>query len=73
MPTPTLHCDLPELANDYDHVVIDGAPGRHATSVVTVLTRPVRGICQVFRQDFHRQDFHRQDSIKQVLRHGRAM
>ena len=27
MPKPTLHKDLPAIAVDYDHVVIDGAPG----------------------------------------------
>ena len=26
MPKPTLHKDLPQVAADYDHVVIDGAP-----------------------------------------------
>ena len=26
MATPTLHRDLPRLARDYEHVVIDGAP-----------------------------------------------
>ena len=47
MPTPTLHRDLPELARDYDHVVIDGAPrvnelGRAAIMASNLVVVPVQ-------------------------------
>ena len=47
MPTPTLHRDLPELARDYDHVVIDGAPrvnelGRAAIMASDLVLVPVQ-------------------------------
>jgi chromosome partitioning protein len=47
MPTPTLHRDLPELARDYDHVVIDGAPrvndlGRAAIMASDLVLIPVQ-------------------------------
>jgi chromosome partitioning protein len=47
MPKPTLHRDLPELAKDYDHVVIDGAPrvnelGRAAIMASDLVLIPVQ-------------------------------
>lgn len=47
MPTPTLHRDLPEVARDYDHVVIDGAPrvnelGRAAIMASDLVLVPVQ-------------------------------
>ena len=47
MPTPTLHRDLPEVARDYDHVVIDGAPrvnelGRAAIMASNLVVVPVQ-------------------------------
>jgi chromosome partitioning protein len=47
MPTPTLHRDLPELARDYDHVLIDGAPrvnelGRAAIMASDLVLIPVQ-------------------------------
>jgi chromosome partitioning protein len=47
MPKPTLHRDLPELARDYDHVVIDGAPrvnelGRAAIMASDLVLVPVQ-------------------------------
>ena len=47
MAKPTLHKDLPEIAKDYDHVVIDGAPrvndlGRAAIIASDVVVIPVQ-------------------------------
>ena len=47
MPTPTLHRDLPQVARDYDHVVIDGAPrvnelGRAAIMASDLVLVPVQ-------------------------------
>ena len=47
MAKPTLHKDLPELARDYDHVVIDGAPrvnelGRAAIMASDLVVIPVQ-------------------------------
>ena len=47
MPTPTLHRDLPQVARDYDHVVIDGAPrvnelGRAAIMASDFVVIPVQ-------------------------------
>jgi chromosome partitioning protein len=47
MPTPTLHRDLPQVAKDYDHVVIDGAPrvnelGRAAIMASDLVVVPVQ-------------------------------
>jgi chromosome partitioning protein len=47
MAKPTLHRDLPELAKDYDHVVIDGAPrvselGRAAIMASDLVLIPVQ-------------------------------
>jgi chromosome partitioning protein len=47
MPTPTLHRDLPQVAKDYDHVVIDGAPrvnelGRAAIMASDLVLIPVQ-------------------------------
>jgi chromosome partitioning protein len=47
MPKPTLHRDLPEVARDYDHVVIDGAPrvnelGRAAIMASDLVVIPVQ-------------------------------
>jgi chromosome partitioning protein len=49
MPKPTLHKDMPELARDYDHVVIDGAPrvnklGRAAIMASDLVLIPVQPI-----------------------------
>ncbi len=46
MAKPTLHKDLPELARDFDHVVIDGAPrvndlGRAAIIASDIVVIPV--------------------------------
>ncbi len=46
-PTPRLHHDLPEVARDYDHVVIDGAPrvselGRAAIMASDLVVVPVQ-------------------------------
>ena len=46
MPTPTLHRGLPDVARDYDHVIIDGAPrvselGRAAIMASDVVVVPV--------------------------------
>ncbi len=47
MAKPTLHKDLPEIARDYDHVIIDGAPrvndlGRAAIIASDVVVIPVQ-------------------------------
>ena len=47
MAKPTLHKDLPEIARDYDHVIIDGAPrvndlGRAAILASDVVVIPVQ-------------------------------
>ncbi len=47
MAKPTLHKDLPEIAKDYDHVIIDGAPrvndlGRAAIIASDVVVIPVQ-------------------------------
>ena len=47
MPKPTLHRDMPELARDYDVVIIDGAPrvnelGRAAILASDVVIIPVQ-------------------------------
>jgi len=47
MPTPTLHRDLPQVARDYEHVVIDGAPrvnelGRAAIMASDLVVVPVQ-------------------------------
>ncbi len=47
MAKPTLHKDLPELARDFDHVVIDGAPrvndlGRAAIIASDIVVIPVQ-------------------------------
>jgi len=47
MPTPTLHRDLPQVARDYDHVIIDGAPrvnelGRAAIMASDLVLVPVQ-------------------------------
>jgi chromosome partitioning protein len=47
MPKPTLHRDLPEIARDYDVVVIDGAPrvnelGRAAIMASDLIVVPVQ-------------------------------
>jgi chromosome partitioning protein len=47
MPTPTLHRDLPDVARDYNHVVIDAAPrvselGRAAIMASDVVVVPVQ-------------------------------
>lgn len=47
MPKPTLHRDLPEVARDYDQVVIDGAPrvselGRAAIMASDLVVIPVQ-------------------------------
>ena len=47
MPKPTLHKDIPELARDYDTVVIDGAPrvnelGRAAIMASDLIVIPVQ-------------------------------
>jgi hypothetical protein len=53
MPTPTsLHRDLPQVAKDYDHVVIDGAPrvnelGRAASSGVDLVRKRAADTTQV--------------------------
>ena len=47
MAKPTLHKDLPEVARDYDHVIIDGAPrvndlGRAAIIASDIVVIPVQ-------------------------------
>ena len=47
MATPTLHRDLPRLARDYEHVIIDGAPrvnelGRSAILASDLVLIPVQ-------------------------------